>query len=59
MKKLIVLFVSLFIWTQGVNAEVGCAEAEAFMSDIGEKVIDLLTNKSISDEQEPISFEKF
>jgi len=51
-----ILFMSLFIWTQGVNAEFGCAEAETFMSDIGKKVIDLLTDKSISDHERADQF---
>ncbi len=56
MKKFIVLFVSLFIWTQGVNAEITRAKAEAFMSEIGEKVIYLLTDNSISDQERADQF---
>lgn len=56
MKKFIILFVSLFIWAQGVHAEFGCAEAETFMSDIGKKVIDLLTDKLISDQERADQF---
>ncbi len=56
MKKLIVLCLSLFMWAQGANAALECAEAEAFMNEIGEKVIYLLTNNSISDQERADQF---
>ena len=49
MKKFIFLFVSLFIWIEGAKATLNEKEAEAFMNEIGERVIGLLTDSSISD----------
>ena len=51
-------FVSLFLWTQGINADVDGKQAETFMQEIGTKVIDLLTDKSISDQERAKQFEK-
>jgi len=56
MKKIIILFVSLFMWVEGVNAELTSADAEEFMSAIGENVIQLLTNNSISDQERANQF---
>jgi phospholipid transport system substrate-binding protein len=56
MKTFIALWMSLFMWAQGANADLSCAKAEAFMSEIGEKVIDLLTDSSISDQERADQF---
>lgn len=56
MKKFVFLFLSFFLWIQGVNAEGNCKEAQAFMGQIGEKVITLLTDKSISDKERADQF---
>jgi len=46
----------IFIGIFSANAETNSKQAEAFMSDIGEKVITLLTNKSISDQERANQF---
>jgi len=56
MKKFVFMFVSLFIWIQGAQADVDPQQAETFMADIGTKVITILTNKSISDQERADQF---
>ncbi len=56
MKKFIFLFVLFFIGAGGAFANTECEKAEAFMSEIGEKVITLLTDKSISDHERANQF---
>lgn len=56
MKKFILMFVSLFLWSEVLQAKLTNEEAEVFMSDIGEKVITLLTDKSISDQERATQF---
>ncbi|MBY0291737.1 MAG: ABC transporter substrate-binding protein [Alphaproteobacteria bacterium] len=51
MKKFIFLLVTLFMWGQESQAAVDCATAQDFMKQIGENVVTLLTNKSISDQE--------
>lgn len=56
MKKFIFLFLPCFLWIQGANAVDNSKPAEAFMGQIGEKVITLLTDKSISDQERANQF---
>ena len=56
MKKFVFLFVTFFMWGQEIKASVDCATAESFMTQIGEKVVNLLTDKSISDQERADQF---
>lgn len=56
MKKFILMFISLFLWSEVLQATLTNKEAEVFMSDIGEKVIMLLTNQSMSDQERATQF---
>ncbi|MBS0271493.1 MAG: ABC transporter substrate-binding protein [Proteobacteria bacterium] len=56
MKKFIYMFVSLFIWSETLQANITPQEAEVFMADIGETVIMLLTDQSISDQERASQF---
>ena len=58
MKKLIFILISFLIWIQGAQAAVDPQKAEAFMSNIGSTVINLLTDKSISDQQRADKFQE-
>ncbi len=55
-KKLIFLGLLFFIGISSLKAETNEKQAEAFMSEIGEKVITLLTDKSISDQERADQF---
>lgn len=55
-KKLIFLGILFFIGISSLKAETNEKQAEAFMSEIGEKVITLLTDKSISDQERADQF---
>jgi phospholipid transport system substrate-binding protein len=56
MKKFIYMFVSFFIWSEALQANITSQEAEVFMADIGETVIMLLTDQSISDQERASQF---
>jgi phospholipid transport system substrate-binding protein len=58
MKKLIFILISFFIWVQGTHASLDATKAEAFMNNIGAKVITLLTDKTISDQERGNQFQK-
>lgn len=58
MKKLIFILISCLIWIQGAYANLDPKKAEDFMRDKGAKVIELLTNKSISDQERADQFQK-
>lgn len=57
MKKIIFILLSLLIWNQGVSAQLNPEKAEAFMRDRGEAVINLLTDRSISDQERADKFQ--
>jgi len=56
MKKFVFVCVSLFLWIQGSNASIAPKDAETFMSTIGDQVINLLTDKTISDQERADQF---
>lgn len=56
MKKFLYLFLSIFLFLKAGQANVDCQEAEAFMGGIGERVILILTNNSISDQERARQF---
>ena len=56
MKKIMFVFVSFFLWVQGISAAIDSKQAETFMGEIGTQVIDLLTDKSISDQERADQF---
>lgn len=58
MKKLIVILISFFIGIQGAQANIEQKKAEAFMNNIGSTVINILTDKSISNQERANKFEK-
>lgn len=55
-KKFIYFLVPLLFWTHMSFAAADCDNAKVFMKEIGEKVISLLTNKSISDKERADQF---
>lgn len=57
MKKIIFILISLLIWTQSVWAVLDPQKAEEFMRTNGSEVIELLTNKSISDQERAERFQ--
>ncbi len=57
-KKFIFLSMLIFIGVSSAKAETNEKQAEAFMTEIGEKVITLLTNKSISNQERADQFRK-
>lgn len=57
-KKFIFAILSCFLWVQASQAAVSPQQAEAFMNNIGETVINLLTNKSITDQERAQEFQK-
>jgi len=58
-KKCIFAVLACFLWVQGSQAgNVDPQQAETFMNEIGETVINLLTNKSISDQARAEEFQK-
>lgn len=59
MKNIIYGLMVGFLWIQGAYAtNVDSKQAEAFMNNIGETVINLLTNKNISDQARATEFQK-
>src|SRR3990167_1893514 len=59
MKNFIYGLMACFLWIQGTQAaDVNPKQAEAFLNNIGETVINLLTNKSISDQVRASEFQK-
>ncbi len=56
MKKIIFACVSLIFWIQGCNAEIEPKNAETFMKTIGDEVISLLTDKTITDQERANQF---
>jgi len=59
LKKCILAIIACFLWVQGSQADnVDPQQAQAFMNEIGETVINLLTNKSISDQDRAQEFQK-
>jgi phospholipid transport system substrate-binding protein len=58
MKKLLFILISCVIWAQSAYASLDPKKAEAFMRENGAKVIELLTNKSISDQERAVQFQK-
>jgi phospholipid transport system substrate-binding protein len=56
MKKFVFTCISLFFWIQGSYAVVEPKNAETFMSTIGDQVINLLTDKTISDQERANQF---
>lgn len=56
MKKLLFVCVSLFLWVQSSHAQIDKTTAESFMSTIGERVITLLTDCEISDQERADQF---
>ena len=60
LKKLLIAILLCFSWVQGAVAEPEAAldpqKAEDFMRDIGDKVINLLTNKTISTQERTEQF---
>lgn len=57
-KKVILFSTLLFMWGQGLQASTEGEKAEAFMASMGETVITLLTNKSISNKERAAEFQK-
>lgn len=58
MRKLIYICVSVFIWASAAQASLDGKTAETFMSEIGEKVIHLLTDSSITDQERADQFRR-
>lgn len=58
MKKLLFILISCVIWVQSAYASLDPKKAEAFMRENGAQVIELLTNKSISDQERAVRFQK-
>jgi phospholipid transport system substrate-binding protein len=56
MKKAIFTLLSFLTWIHVSHAETNCNDAKTFMSDMGENVISLLTNQSISDKERADQF---
>lgn len=56
LKKLFFFSFVFFIGTQGIKANLDPKQAEAMMADIGEEVVNLLTDKSISAETRTSQF---
>lgn len=56
MKKFLYLFFALFFWLKAGQADISCEKANSFMGEIGEKVILLLTDNSISDQERAKQF---
>ncbi|MBI2707513.1 MAG: ABC transporter substrate-binding protein [Proteobacteria bacterium] len=48
----------LFVWTHGAIATVEREKAEAFMTEIGNRVITLLTNHSITQQEKAAQFQE-
>lgn len=58
-KKCVFAVVACLLWIQESQAvNIDSKQAEAFMNNIGETVINLLTNKSISDQERAQEFQK-
>src|SRR3990167_10370565 len=57
MRKLIFVLISFLIGIQGAKANIDPKKAEAFMNNIGSTVINVLTDKSISDQERADKFE--
>lgn len=58
MKKLFFILVSIFLGIQTAQSSVDPKKAEVFMNNIGGKVINLLTDKSITDQQRVDQFQQ-
>jgi phospholipid transport system substrate-binding protein len=56
MKKAVFTLFSFLTWVHIAHAETNCDAAKIFMSDMGENVISLLTNQSISDKERADQF---
>lgn len=56
MKNAIFTLFSFLTWVHIAHAETNCDAAKTFMSDMGENVISLLTNQSISDQERADQF---
>lgn len=56
MKKVVFTLFSFLTWVHISHAETNCETAKTFMSDMGENVISLLTNQSISDKERADQF---
>jgi phospholipid transport system substrate-binding protein len=56
LKKLTLLIVTAFLWSQSAMAATDGKKAEDFMTSIGQNVINLLTDKNISDQQRADQF---
>ncbi|MBX9621226.1 MAG: ABC transporter substrate-binding protein [Alphaproteobacteria bacterium] len=56
MKKVVFTLFSFLTWIHIAHAETNCEAAKTFMSDMGENVISLLTNQSISDKERADQF---
>jgi len=58
MKKFILVLISFLMLNTSIFATLNPQKAEAFMSQLGNTVIGLLTNKSISDQERANKFQK-
>lgn len=56
MKKVLFYLFPFFFWLNFSYGAVNCQDAKTFMKEIGENVISLLTNKSISDKERASQF---
>ena len=56
MKKTVFTLFSFLTWIHITHAETNCEAAKTFMGDMGESVISLLTNQSISDKERADQF---
>jgi phospholipid transport system substrate-binding protein len=58
LKNLLFVGVALFMWGQGAFAILESKEAEAFMTGLGDKVIALLTDRSLSQQEKTSQFQE-
>lgn len=56
MKKLTLTLIALLAFSSLGNAATDCEKAKVFMGDMGQNVIDLLTNQTISDQERADQF---
>lgn len=56
MKRAVFTLFSFLTWVHIAHAETNCDAAKTFMNDMGENVISLLTNQSISDKERADQF---